>query len=317
MDYFVDREDMSEDIENIICSSRNNTVYLLYSMSGIGKSAFCHKVIKQMYVKYQIPYIKVSIPVGDNISIDEGYYFRELVKEFSNKYQIYGYKSFSSYLRNSNSPLVNRILGHQIADNFDGLSSFVKPLVTLASYIDGSDCFDESSYFNPSDDRYIYIVLNEYIKYVLKHCFQFIINIENIQQIDILSLQKLQELLKKESNIFLLLEYTIFSDNDVNNVYSFMSNFDNLCTFKYIRMLKKLNFENTCMVLDLLYHGNNVVHNTDNLKKIYLQIEGNLRKLSDIENVFEIYEQDPSILSTDYTDISIENLTATQLLILL
>lgn len=315
-DYFVDREDISNDIENNICSSIGNTAYILYAMSGIGKSAFCHQVLKQMYEKYKIPGIKVSIPVGANISIDEGYYFRELVKECSDKCKIYGYMPFSEYLKKNDSPLVNRILSHQVADNFQGLSTLVKPLIALASYIDGSDYFDENLYYSPSDDRYVYIILVEYLRYVLKKYNRFIINIENIQQVDIISLQKLQELLKNESNIFLMLEYTISSENDRNDVYSFMSNFDNFCDNKYIKKLTKLDFDNTCKLLSYLYQNNDIISDRENLHQIYLQIEGNLRKLSDIENVFEIYDENPSILSEDYTDITIANLTATQLQIL-
>lgn len=285
-DFFVDREDLRKDILDILNDVQfNNIVYILSAKSGYGKSAFGQHIINQVKGEYLC--FKISIPVGSNISLDEGFYFRNITTAVNKKSELYSYQSLREFLKNTDNPVIKRMFHTSISESLVGELPFAKAFSTLWNHNDILDVIPEYEHLFPDDSRYIYMVLTEYIFECFRYQKKVLLNIENIQTIDKLSLMKLQELLSKTNNIFLLLEYT--SENDsLEGAKKFESNFYAEEVEVFTRRLKKLDFDNTCRILDNLYPNNSKFKNENSLKKIYFTIDGNIRQLSDIEEVYEL-----------------------------
>lgn len=291
-DFFVDRIELKQNLFELLNDVQlQNTVYILSSRSGLGKSEFCNQIIKNVCDKY--PSVKISIPIGENISLDEGFYIREIARTISEQSKNYNYESLDEFIHNTDNSVITKIKAHKLAEESEELHKLVKPIHSIVSYFDNTGSFSEENLLNISDSRYIYIILNEYILHCCDLSSKVVINIENIQQIDILSLTQIKELLKKANNIFLLLEYTSRNDS-LNEAKRFETNFHVGYTKVETRRLEKLGYEYTCELINYICPNKNIM-NEETLREIYVTIDGNIRQLSDIENVFEISDKDTSI----------------------
>ena len=292
-DFFVDRIELKQDLFELLNDVQlQNTVFILSSRSGLGKSEFCNQIIKSVCDKYLS--FKISIPIGENISLDEGFYLREIARAISEQADKYNYKNLNEFIHNTDNSVIKKIKVHKLVEDSEGLNGLVKPINSIVSYFDNTGDFSEETLLNISDSRYIYIILNEYIMYCCNLHSKVVINIENIQQIDMLSLTQIKELLKKANNIFLLLEYTS-SNNSLDEAKRFETNFHINYTKVITRRLKKLDYKYTCEIINHMCPDNNFFMNEDTLREIYFTIDGNIRQLSDIENMFEISDEDTSI----------------------
>lgn len=301
---FVDRKDLQENFMELLQKTQfENIVFILSGKSGYGKSAFCkymlNKIENDFYPNFQCH--RITIPIGENISLDEGIYYRLLAKFVSENSEKYNYDSLQIFLKNTKNPILRKIYNHQLLADSSSLSSIVQPLNTILSHYDSSDFFSEYSYFLPEDSRYLYLILNEYLSECFTSSEKVIINIENIQNIDGLSLMKLIDLLKNNNNIFLLLEYTS-NDNSLVAAKNFENNFLFKNTKVITKQLCKLDYEHTCEIISKMYPNNSKINNENSLQEIYLTIDGNIRQLSDVESVFalkSLEENDDS--TTNYT----------------
>ena len=276
-----------------------NNVYILSSRSGLGKSAFAQHIINSVKNKY--PAIKVCIPVGDNISIDEGFYIRETAKTLSDQAIDFGYESLNEYLRSTNNPIVKKIWTHKLIKDAEGINGIVKPINSMISYFDKTGDFSEFGLLNVDNAGYIFAVLIEYLAYVCNGTSKIVINIENIQQIDKASLIQIKALLQKVDNLFLLLEYTSVQDS-LNEAKRFEQNFYIKGVSVFTKKLEKLNYRYTCELLNLMCPNSSNSLGESQYREIFFTIDGNIRQLSDIENIYE--------LSSDFTKVDTsENFT--------
>ena len=292
-DFFVDRTELKDNLFELLDDNiqGQNTVFILSSKTGLGKSAFCNQIVKKFYDKY--PSFKVSIPIGENISLDEGFYYREVVRTISEQSKDFHYKDLDNFIQNSTNSVIRKILTHKLASDSEEIIGFIKPINSIISFFDRTGNFSKDNLLNIDDSRYIYLILNEYILYCCNEYSKIIINIENIQQIDRLSLTQIKELLKKTNNVFLLLEYTSNKDS-LDEAKQFETNFYMNHTKVITKRLKKLDYKHTCELINHIYPNNDIL-NENTLREIYITIDGNIRQLSDIENMFEISDEDTSI----------------------
>ena len=300
---FIDRDELREELVNIIKDIQfNNIVYILSAKTGYGKSAFCQNVIDNIKGDYICH--KISIPAGHNISLDEGFYFRSIASTVSENSYLYNYMSLDDFIRNTKNSLVKKMYHEQIIDDISETFSIIKPLSTVYKKNNELDNNKKYEYLFPEDTRYIYPLLLEY----MVECFipqkKIVINIENVQQIDALSLLKIKELLKRCNNIFLLLEYTSDSDS-LDQAKKFESNFYSEDIKIITKKLKKLDFHNTCKVLENLYPNDSNLKDEKIRNEIYFTIKGNLRQLSDIDDFY--------LLSSDQVERkSVDNINYTR-----
>lgn len=304
LDMFVDREDLRDNLLEILEKIQNeNTVFILSGKSGYGKSAFCRYMIRKIEKDFHPDFQchRVSIPIGDNISLNEGMYYRLIAQYVSENSEKYGYDNLQDFLKKTKNPVLKKIYNHHLLDNSASLSSVVQPLTTILSHYDSSDFFSEYNYFLPEDSRYLYLILSEYLTECIGASQKVIINIENIQNIDRLSLVKMIDLLKKTNNLFLLLEYTS-NDNSLVAAKQFENNFILPGTRVITKQLYKLDYEHTCEIISKMYPDNQKINNTNSLREIYLTIDGNIRQLSDVESVFELKDiEENDTPAQDYT----------------
>lgn len=307
--YFVDREDISKFLLDMIYEPQyKNIVYILSAKSGYGKSAFFQNIIE--HVKGQYICHKVLIPTGHNISLDEGFYFRSLANQVTKNSELYNYESFHEFIKNTKNPLVHRLYFSKLAEDTSEVLPAIKALSTVYRQNNILDTSTEYQYLHPEDSRYIYLLFMEYMLSCFQDQEKIIINISNIQKIDRLSLSKLLELLQHTKNIFLLLEYTSETES-IEQAKIFESNFYSEKILTVTKKLKKLNFENTCKVLKNIYPNDSQLMDETTRREIYITIDGNIRQLSDIEDIYELSSENDISTSVElnYTEQRLKKLT--------
>lgn len=307
--YFVDREDISKFLLDMIYEPQyKNIVYILSAKSGYGKSAFYQNIMN--HIKGQYICHKVSIPIGHNISLDEGFYFRSLANQVTKNSEIYNYESFHEFIKNTKNPLVHRLYFNRLAEDTSEVLPAIKALSTVYRQNNILDTSTEYQYLHPEDSRYIYLLFMEYMLSCFQEQEKIIINISNIQKIDQLSLSKLLELLQRTKNIFLLLEYTSETES-IEQAKIFESNFYSDKITIVTKKLKRLDFENTCKVLKNIYPEDIQLMDEATKREIYITIDGNIRQLSDIDNTYELSSENIPIshAKLNYTEQRLKNMT--------
>lgn len=305
--HFVDRKDIRNSLLSMIQEPQDKSVvYILSAKTGYGKSAFFQNIID--YVKGQYICHKVSIPLGHNISLDEGFYFRNLAIQVTKNSNIYNYNSFHEFIKNTKNPIVRRLYHNQLEEGASEINPIIKVLSTISKQNNILDISTEYQYLHPEDSCYIYLLFMEYLLFCFNDQKKIIINISNIQKIDKLSLSKLLELLQRAKNIFLLLEYTSETES-IEQAKIFESNFYLDEILVITKKLKKLDLENTCKVLNNLYPNNRLEESI--YREIYFTIDGNIRQLSDIDDVYELSSENKNqrLVETNYTEQRLKNIT--------
>ena len=296
-EFFVDRVELKQELFNLLNDMQfHNIVYILSSRSGLGKSAFSRQIVNQIKDRY--PAINVSIPVGDNISIDEGFYIREIAKVLSDHSKDFEFESLNDFLRTTSNPMIKKIWTHKLIKDAESLNGFVKPINSMLSYFDKTGELSENGLLGVDNAKYTYIILNEYIAYICNNETKIIINVENVQQMDRVSLMQIRDLLKKVDNVFFLFEYTLSTDS-LEEAKKFEQNFCINYTNVITRRLKKLNYRYTCELLNHICPKQSSLLSENTLKEIYFTIDGNIRQLSDIENIFEIGQEETFLDTTE------------------
>jgi len=277
---FVNRNsEIKNIIDDILKFSNGNRVVIIYAASGVGKSSFCQQILK---ISSQIINgIKVSIPYGKNIQLNQGLYLKAIASELDKKAKIFKYLSFNMFLRKVKSKELKKIYSIKLIEDLQALSKFIKPISTIFSRFINTGIFNAETYLYENNDNLFYTIIKGYILYVIQQKNKIVINIENIQSIDINSLSILKELLD-EDGIYFLLEYTL-DDNNLNEIYKFSENFKYLNCKTDVIKLEKLGFDEFCTIMNNIPNINETM-----LHEYYLNIDGNLRQIVDIESIIKI-----------------------------
>lgn len=292
---FINRNSEIKNILDDISNFNNgNRVLIIYAASGVGKSAFCQQILKTS--NKIIIGIKVSIPYGKNIQLNQGLYLKTIASELDKKSKIYKYLSFNMFLSKLKSKELKKIFNMKLIEDLQALGKFIKPISTIFSRFINTGIFNAESYLYEDNDNLLYTIIKGYIWYVIQQENKMIINIENIQSIDTNSLSILKELLD-ENGFYFLLEYTL-DDNNINEIYKFSENFNYLNCKTDVMKLEKLGFNEFCTIM-----SSNPNINKTMLQDYYLNIDGNLRQIVDIESIMKVTS------TQQITDKSIPNYT--------
>jgi len=297
---YINRNTEKQNLLDDISSFNNgNRVVIIHAPSGVGKSAFCHQIMHMS--KSIIVGLKITIPYGRNIELGQGLYLKTIATEIDRNAKIFNYLSFNAFLRKLKSKDLKKIYNLKLIEDLQPLGKFIKPISTVFSRLNNTGCFNAELYLYEDNENLLYTIIKGYIRFVLQQQ-NILLNIENIQSIDTNSLTILKELLD-ENGIYFLLEYTL-DDNNINEVYKFSDNFKHRnCKIDVIK-LEKLGFDDFCTIM----------HNIPNIDRTklhdyYLNIDGNLRQIVDIESIISLSCSQHSIDCSE----SITNYTAEHL----
>jgi len=295
---FVNRNfEINNIIDDITFFNNGNRVLIIYAASGVGKSAFCQQIlIKSNQI---INGIKVSIPYGKNIQLNQGLYLKAIASELDKKAKRFNYLSFNMFLRKIKSKELRKKYNMQLIEDLQALGKFIKPISTIFSRFINTGIFNAESYLYENNDNLLYTIIKGYIWYVIQTNKNMIINIENIQLIDTNSLSILKDLLN-ENGFYFLLEYTL-DDNNINEIYKFSENFKYLNCRTDIIKLDKLGFSEFCTIIRNVPNINETM-----LNDYYLIIDGNLRQIVDIESIIAANPQ--QIIDNSIKNYTMEHL---------
>ena len=297
-----DREEVCDKILEVLDYSNETSVFMVYAYAGVGKSAVSKK-IKNILNDDSKKMICVVLP-QDNKNIQEGAFIRAIFK-YTRKYFDknvqngnlkekfrFGKYTFAYFLRKQEK--YSSII-QCLHDNMDIVDGFVsaenKPNVYTSSmrfflsYLLIKIGVSKSLIDNISNN---YRLMCNYLKYVLDQ-EDIIINIDNIQNFDNLSLNFFLELLMdtKEHKNFFLLEFTLLLDNSnyetLENLKREFKNAEISVTDFKLENLDMKNVlklaRNNCKTYDKMFDSVVKYH----FKKLY---NGNLKKIEYLANMY-------------------------------
>jgi hypothetical protein len=205
MDRFVNRINELNILKNKLSDIgiKNNCI-ILDAESGFGKSELTRKFISGIDL---VPAFKIEIKQSLINSYEDGYYLREIAKiidKYSCKFpQILSIGKFIQRLSSSvfrdriYSAVKNEIQEHLIGG---------KIIAEYYNALTGKDDFDCSVILSSYNVEH-YSIVKEYVSYIFREN-DIVLNIENIQDIDIISFNDLIAAFSKSKGSFLLVEYT-------------------------------------------------------------------------------------------------------------
>lgn len=266
----IDREEETKYIVNDInCADKNiNKILLIYSDTGIGKSSIIKKTSHTSALT--VPIITVETPPTNNLDVVEnGYYISYIAEGISQYFQEKRF-SFSNFLS----------LGLSNQQQKNTLSNFVEDLTNLPSavfkllcervlLINDSDC---NKMLFSSDYNNI-LVVTEYIKFMMKK-FKFVLNINNIQNADTLSLQQLKKIMSILTGQYFIFEFT--TQDDVKDNLTYVSQF-----FENVAKIDMFKVENLPIEYALKIINLTDIDKIADVEEFYKNVaKGNLYKLN-------------------------------------
>jgi hypothetical protein len=213
MGEFVNRINERNKLKNKLSDIgiRNNCT-ILDSESGIGKSELTRKFISEIDI---IPAFKIEIKQSVLSGYEDGYYLREIAKVIDGfSYKFPQILSLGKYIqRLSSSAFRDRIysaIKNEIQERLIG----GKIITEYYNALMGKEDFDCSIILNSYNVEH-YSIVKEYLSYIFRNNY-IIVNVENIQDIDVISFSDLLDVFSKSKGSFLLVEYT----RKINSKYS-------------------------------------------------------------------------------------------------
>ena len=214
---FVNRERELKEVTQDIADYRGrNRAYMISSISGIGKSTFCKKVLESVNDR---PSIKLSLLPSRMKFQQEGFYLRELcilIDELSIDNP--SIPSFSKFWQLNASVDIAQDMSDFLLKELSKSNVITKAVKHFYDSVKQRTHFSARSMLEISGSPIISASI-DYLGYVFSQV-ELLINIENIQGIDPESLNALSHVLQKNTGQYLLLEYTegdnaLWSINDV------------------------------------------------------------------------------------------------------
>lgn len=264
MKEFINRTIEKKDLETI-CENKDKVVLFLCAKSGYGKSDLCKEVLKKIE---DCPSIKVEIRNRD--SFEPGYYLYKIADKVTSPINNIYLKN--TYNDNNKLELVKKIpsiLCNAVLSNYPNAKEFVEEVLVLKN-----ENNKIKKYLSGYESQEGIMIIKNALNFVMKN-ERFILNIENIQNIDDISLNALIDILLECSNYTLLLEFTENDEYYVSDLIKIFENKINDCQI--------LQYEIDSLSPDTIKDA--LDENDEDYKNeliIYLKTwDGNLKKLVD------------------------------------
>jgi tetratricopeptide (TPR) repeat protein len=249
-----------------------NRVVILEGVSGVGKSSFTRRLLEQ---QRNGPGIKVPLMSGAS---PDGYLIAETARAVSESSVALGVTSLQQYMTDlpPGSEMRRRYHARLLdqAANLDPTQA-AGVAITIVRRKLGAGDFNADNLFRSFYGEGISL-LADYLKHVLGER-RLILNIENVQDADRVSLLLLRELLTVQKGHYLVLEYTP-GEGTANEQDELLSLLRETGSSVDLYGLKKLPFED---VLQLISDGDVV----QMLERAYVTFDGNLRAITDLDIV--------------------------------
>lgn len=221
-DDFYDREKERRDIPSKIRQNRHSSqIIILIGTTGVGKSALVENLLEKELREYK--YAILNIGKNSPHTIDNLYYFNALYKkinETAEKQKEYALKTAAQH----------------------GRKNFYNWLRIIAGVIKNYFNFDPEQHIYEPFEAYSVSRKKEYILSALKG-EDFIIAIENVQNIDAQSEELFQDILKNTDSITWILEYTLPRNGIDTAFYSFANGWKCLGIPLTVYQIQPLDFD--------------------------------------------------------------------------
>lgn len=250
-----------------ISSNLYSTVSIIYSKSGVGKSRLCEEILKD--ISDTKAKVKVKVNISKSNSLQDGFYIKQLAKEINKNSSVMNSISFEEFLKIDSEKDVDGLL-YKVANDYIEKSPLMKNAKDVVSKIFSFGSFESDKFFDSNISDTIKTAY-DYIEYSCKNNY-FIINVENIQNIDITSLEHLSKLIQTTDKIYLLLEYTI-SNNTSLSITDIKNSFGQKVNLNF--HIKELDYLSENELVKLLESNNELLKQY--VKRSYTQWDGNLR----------------------------------------
>jgi tetratricopeptide (TPR) repeat protein len=251
---FLNRTNERHEIINFIKNSeRTNEVIILAGPSGVGKSELVRYVLEHEISGYKN--IRVNISINKASAFENNHYLNLLYKSV-----------FSHFIQDKNSLLKN----FSKSSVFD-LSNFFRFFI---DWLKNRLGFPETTRLLEPIQQPDIIHKKEFIESFLSGK-DYIITIENFQNIDAGSLEVLNEIMAQTNNLIFIFEYT-FAANDEGNLFSMINTISKICGRDLVKLLyvKKLDFMEAKRLISDASGLSNA--NINDLERIYDNSGGNL-----------------------------------------
>lgn len=265
---FINRYNILRFFSNDISSNLSSTISIIYSRGGVGKSRLCEEILKDAVDN--LTKVKVIINISKANYLQDGYYIKQLAKSINKNSFVSTSKSFEEFLQISAEEDIDNFL-YNIANDYVEKNPILKNTKEVLSKFFSFGNFDSDKIFDSNLSESTKLSY-KYIEYSCRNHY-YIINFENIQNIDITSLNMLSKLVSITEHIYLLLEYTISNDKNSLSLEELQSSFYQKVNLDFnIKELEQLN-END--LIKLLESNNELLKQY--IKTSYRQWDGNLR----------------------------------------
>ncbi len=241
-------------VEMVNNHSPNNKIIIIAGRTGIGKSAFVDKVLSDELREYMS--IRVNICKASDDTIDNLYYFNALYRTIVN---LANKKPFDKI----HSPLQQGI------SSIKNLLSFGVDVLLDKTVGEGNTLHE------PTDERSV-LRKKDYIISVLRKN-KFIVTIDNIQNIDVQSLEILNDILTHITNTTFIFEYTTDDEIVSDALLSFYNALKRHNATVYLIEMKYLNYSEAKKLAPPSLDENQI-------QELYQRSNGNLVKIQLADN---------------------------------
>lgn len=280
----VNRTKELEIMDSIFSSYKSSSCVFLHGKSGIGKSSISEKFIDK---NKNITSFRV-LPKRSQQDYNYGYYISQLSHEINrtsdNNSDFNSIADFikGQHLKKTKQFLVGALdsliettaLGKIINDGIKNRKVYKKEI---------------EEYFKSFQDDQRYLVIEEYVIQELKGK-EFLLNIENIQNIDELSLNTLLKIIRHAKRVFLILEFT----DEANNInYTITNLVEKIKTqLESVRIIKTSPLNKDELISIFNKAPDSIA---DLISKNIIEWNGNVRSIEDLVTEFMYSENEMSL----------------------
>lgn len=274
---FFDRTDERNGICQQICKNKNNSqIIVLVGTTGVGKSALAQKLLCDELAKFK----SITLQIGKNSvsTIENMSYFNMLYKKVAE-------------LALEQPHLSIKTPKHYEMEKLSSWSHIVIGAIKDYFHIDSTYHISEPT------EEYSISRKKDYIISVLKNG-PFIVDIQNIQNIDTQSAELIQSIMCNVNSVTWLLEFTLQNDGIDEQFYSFASEWKSLGMLWSVYEIHRLDFD---LAFNLVPHEIQNPWCRKRLEQQYKKSQGNLLTLMVIPKNLDD--------SDDYIRTKLESLT--------
>lgn len=279
-----------------------NRVLFIWSDSGIGKTSIVEKSSHNTALCKPIVIIDTP-PINNNELVGNGDFISYIAEGISNYFTVQGW-SLKDFLTLGLSERLQKSESYKIIAN---LTNF--PLAVFSTLCERAlslNDADAEKIVNGYDLDSV-LINSEYIKSMLE-TFSFVLNVSNIQNIDSMSIMQLQKILSLISGQYFIFEYTT-KDKDTDNLWQLAKMLEKVADID-VYEINELPIEYALTIANPSNY--NMI---DELENFYKHIaKGNLYKLCKIKNELDGTGALKNL--TDPIKLQIENLNYQQKLLL-